>query len=252
MKGDRASEVKESVRKRVWEEMERQNIARFPRPVFGRIPNFVGAETAARRLAALPEFGEARVVKVNPDSPQRPVRELVLSLGKVLLMPTPRLRGGFVVLESGRLPSNSLRRASTIRGALQYGVPVGLGELPEVDLLVMGSVAVSRRGARVGKGGGYGEIEFAILQELGLVRDGTPIATTVHEVQIVEGIPLEEHDVPVDIIVTPKRVIESMTPYPRPRGLLWNKIGEDAVGRMPILRELRGRTKNQRRMLDPS
>lgn len=245
MEGKKASEAKAAIRRRVWEEMERQNIASFPRPVFGRIPNFVGAESAARRLAALPEFREAEVVKVNPDAPQRPVRELVLKLGKVLLMPTPRLRSGFVILEPERLPVNSIRRASTIRGALQHGVSVGLDRLPEVDLLVMGSVAVSLGGVRVGKGGGYGEIEFAVLRELGLVHDGTPIATSVHEVQIVEGIPLEEHDVPVDIIVTPKRVIKSRAHHPRPRGLLWDRLEEDAIVRMPILRELRERARNR-------
>jgi hypothetical protein len=47
---------------------------RFPRPVHHRIPNFVDAEAAAQRLAMLPEFKGARVVKVNPDTPQKMVR----------------------------------------------------------------------------------------------------------------------------------------------------------------------------------
>lgn len=38
-----------------------------------RIPNFVDAEKAAQRLAELPEFKAAKVIKVNPDTPQKKV-----------------------------------------------------------------------------------------------------------------------------------------------------------------------------------
>jgi hypothetical protein len=48
-------------------------VCRFPRPVHHRIPNFVDAEKAAARLAQLPEFQAAAVVKVNPDTPQKMV-----------------------------------------------------------------------------------------------------------------------------------------------------------------------------------
>jgi hypothetical protein len=48
-------------------------LCRFPRPVHHRIPNFVDAEKAAARLAGLPEFKAAAVVKVNPDTPQKMV-----------------------------------------------------------------------------------------------------------------------------------------------------------------------------------
>jgi hypothetical protein len=41
--------------------------------VHHRIPNFVDAEKAAQRLADLPEFKAAKVVKVNPDTPQKMV-----------------------------------------------------------------------------------------------------------------------------------------------------------------------------------
>ncbi|CAL1377527.1 unnamed protein product [Linum trigynum] len=37
------------IRKRVWDLMEAQNFARIPRPVHHRIPNFVGASTAAEK-----------------------------------------------------------------------------------------------------------------------------------------------------------------------------------------------------------
>jgi len=53
------------MRTKIWDFMEAHDIARYPRPVHHRIPNFVDAEKAAARLAALPEFLAARCVKVR-------------------------------------------------------------------------------------------------------------------------------------------------------------------------------------------
>ena len=80
------------IRKRTWDLMEAKNIARFPRPVHHRIPNFDGAEAAAERLSKLEEFVAAKCIKVNPDTPQRPVRHAVLDTGQDALdaaTPTP-------------------------------------------------------------------------------------------------------------------------------------------------------------------
>lgn len=41
------------IRKRVWDLMEAQNIAQFPRPVHHRIPNFIGASIAADKVQRL-------------------------------------------------------------------------------------------------------------------------------------------------------------------------------------------------------
>lgn len=55
-----------------------------------------------------------------------------------------------------------------------------------VDLVVCGSVAVNRQGARVGKGGGFSDLELGLLIEAGLVDDQTTVATTVHSVQVLD------------------------------------------------------------------
>lgn len=219
--------------------LEEDGFARFPKPIVGRIPNFVGAEAAANKLIELTIFKEAERVKVNPDSPQRPVRHAVIRSGKILLTPTPRLRNGFLLLQPGSIPLSAIRKASTIGGAGQYGKSVSLFQMPDIDLVVLGSVAVSPDGARLGKGHGYGEIEFGILKELNLISERAKIVTTVHEAQIVNKIPIEEHDVPVDFIVTPKRVLETKTPYPRPPGIIWNKITSKMLEEMPVLKELK-------------
>lgn len=233
-----AASTKEEIRRKVWTHLEDHNIARFPRPVFRRIPNFVGAEEAAKRAAELSEFEAAARVKVNPDSPQRPVRMAVLSSGKVLLMPTPRLSQGFLLLDRRRV-AGSIAFASSIKGAFSLGEKVPLGQLPNIDLIVVGSVAVSRDGARIGKGEGYSELEYGILRECKLVNESTTIITTVHDAQVVEHIPVEEHDISVDYIVTPTRVIKTERAHPRPEGIIWKKVNSEMLERMPILAELR-------------
>jgi len=191
---------------RVWLLMEERRIVGFPRPAFHRIPNFVGAKKAAQNLRELPEYKTAGMIFSNPDSPQKPVREAALEDGKIIVMATPGLRKGFLLLDPNTILRDRISRASTIRGAFKHGRFVEPSEV-KVDLFVAGSVAVSPDGGRLGKGTGYSDQEYAILKNSGGLAPNTPVVTTVHDVQIVAKIPREEWDVSVDVIVTPTRVI---------------------------------------------
>lgn len=226
-------ESKDDVRKRIWDLLESRNIADFPRPVHGRIPNFKGSVRATENLAKTEEFRRAKVIKVNPDSPQRHARYLALKEGKVVLVPTPRLRGQFHLLDPKEI--DDLGEASTIAGASKYGRLVDLEEIPKIDLVVVGSVAVTLRGDRVGKGEGYSELEWAILREVGKVSDETPVATTVHEVQIVDCIPVMPYDVPVDVIATDRRIIRTER-REKPTGLILEYLTKEKVERTPYLK----------------
>ncbi|XP_009600922.1 5-formyltetrahydrofolate cyclo-ligase-like protein COG0212 isoform X2 [Nicotiana tomentosiformis] len=168
------------IRKRIWDLMEAQNIAQFPRPVHHRIPNFLGASVAANKLSELEEFKGAKCVKVNPDTPQKQVRFLTLDGGKKLLTPQPRLRTGFFsVLESSMLSPGTIKEACTSAGVAKYGRPIGLDEKIQVDLIVIGSVAVDpRTGARLGKGEGFAELEYGMLRYMGAIDDSTPVVTS--------------------------------------------------------------------------
>jgi len=219
--------------------MEYSGLSRFPRPAFGRIPNFVGAEEATRRLVEQVEFQNAEAIKVNPDAPQSSVRLEVLSAGKVLLMPSPRLRRGFILLDPKTIPKKFHAEASSIKGSFKYGKFCSLAELPRIDLIVAGSVAVSTEGVRIGKGGGFSEMEYAILRELRLIEEKTPIFTTVHDVQIVDDAPKELHDFRVDAIITPTKVIRIQRRNQQPTGIFWEKISPNQLEDMPILLELR-------------
>ncbi|GMH31638.1 hypothetical protein Nepgr_033482 [Nepenthes gracilis] len=247
---DDAKAWKWRIRKRIWDLMEARNIALFPRPVHHRIPNFVGAPIAASKLGELEVFRASECVKVNPDSPQKRVRYLTLSGGKKLLTPQPRLRTGFFsVLELRMLTARSIDEVCTSVGVAKYGKPIGLDEEIKVDLIVIGSVAVDpKTGARLGKGEGFAELEYGMLRYMGAIDDSTPVVTTVHDEQLVDDIPAEKllvHDVPVDIICTPTRVIFTNTPIPKPKGIYWDKLSPEKLGQIRILRELKCRIERE-------
>jgi len=234
---DDVKRVKQEIRERIWRILEEKGVARFPKPIRGRIPNFIGAEAAAMRLFNTSLWMKAEVVKVNPDSPQRPVRYRALLDGKKVVMATPKLSKGFVLLEPNQIPPNKYLYASTIAGALSYGKVLRVDGIPPIDLVVTGSVAVDRRGSRLGKGGGYAELEYAILREIGAVDESVYVTTTVHDLQVIDGIPREEHDLTVDLIFTPTRTIYVNPRPPKPTGIYWNKLGDKS--HLDIIRELK-------------
>jgi 5-formyltetrahydrofolate cyclo-ligase len=232
--------TKADLRRRIWSLLTDKGVSRFPGAA-GRIPNFVGAERAARLLAALPEWQRARTCKCNPDAPQWPVRQLAIEQGKIVYMAVPRLRTErcFVELDPKRI-RGSLRQAATIQGAAAGGRSVRGADVPPLDLVVCGSVAVNRRGARVGKGGGYSDIEFALLKVWGKVSADTPIATTVHPLQLVaDEIEMRVHDIPVDLIVTPDEVVKTRTTFPRPSEIYWHLLSTERIAAIPVLDRLR-------------
>ncbi|MEM0358987.1 MAG: 5-formyltetrahydrofolate cyclo-ligase [Candidatus Hadarchaeales archaeon] len=226
-------EEKEKIRRRIWKLLEEKGVATFPKPIVGRIPNFLGSERAAELLRSSEIYSRAEVVFVSPDSPQLPVRRMVLEDGKKLIMASPRLKRGFLEIEGD--PSKA-----TLSRAMEWGKEVMPWDL-KIDLMVEGSVAVDPFGGRVGKGGGFGDLEFAILLETGAIGRETPIATTVHEFQIVENVPMESHDVPVDWIFTPKRLLEVKVKRPKPKGILWELLEPSKMEEIPILSILKER-----------
>lgn len=181
--------------------MENSGIAVFPLPCRGRIPNFKGAQAAARQLRKLEEWEETEAVFVNPDSPQRKIRENTLRDEKILIVASPRLKKGFLRIDPTETQGRE-RFASTIKGMFEFGVEVQ--EFPKPQLVVEGSVAVDSQGHRLGKGHGYGDTEIKTLKRMfGEVL----VVTTVHDAQVVEQVPFGEKDEKISMIVTPTRVI---------------------------------------------
>jgi 5-formyltetrahydrofolate cyclo-ligase len=237
-KDDVIRRQKEDIRRHIWSKMEETHVARFPMPVYGRIPNFEGAEIAAKRIAETQSFQRAKIVFCCPDSPQRWIRSIILREGKTLVMASPRLREDFILLEPQRIDPTNYTEASTITGAFKYGRRVGPSDL-KIDFKITGSVAVTVDGGRVGKGGGYSDIEYGLLREFDCIDEKTPIATTVHDLQVAVWVPMDpSHDMPVDMIATPTRLIETRTRIQRPRGISWSLLSNKQINEIPILRML--------------
>jgi 5-formyltetrahydrofolate cyclo-ligase len=159
-------------------------------------------------------------------------------------VPTPRLRAGFKRLDPVTIPKNKITEAASLSKGTKWAEDVPLATLPRMDAIVCGSVAVTRGGHRCGKGEGYSDLEYAILRELG--HPPVPVATTVHRVQVVAGLPRHQTDLPLSVIVTPENTFIVKRPPPAPKGIQWDRLTEENLQDMPILRDLRHKMTRRR------
>lgn len=227
--------AKQAVRAQVWDALTTAD-AVHDASVHGRIPNFKGAGQAAARLAALPAWQRATIVKAVPDKAQLPVRARALEEGKTVYMAVPKLATlkPFYLLDPAALTVPPVEAAAS-RTAAAVAPTVEVDALRPLDLIILGSVAVNRDGARIGKGAGYSDIEFALLTEAGLVTPETVVVTTVHRLQVTGTlIPTTEHDVGVDLIVTPEETIICPNPH-RPSGVDWSALTAEKIAAIPAL-----------------
>jgi len=235
---------KDIIRQMVWDHLDSANLVRFPRPCKGRIPNFHGHSRAANRLSKCKEYIDARTVKINSSRAQEKVRYLSLWDRKVLHVPCPALQDGFMwEIDGNDITDKKCKLAANKRGIKKFGTERRLRDLKgkHFDLVVVGSVAVCpKTGARVGQGSGFGDLEWGILSELGIVDEKTVVATTVHDIQVLDILPpymFQHHDLPVDIICTPAQTIRIRNRRSRPSGIDWNLLSREFFD-IPVIRDL--------------
>jgi len=234
---------KDILRSEVWSLLEERSVSIGP--VWSRIPNFIGADKAAQRLAELQIWKAAKVVKSNPDPPQIPVRLRALEDGKLVYVPVPELVKDypFIELDPNKLQRNGIpfEEVAPIEGAMEHGRKVGFQDMKPFDLAVVGCVAASRNGGRSGKGGGFADLEMGIFREMGLISADTPIVTTTHSLQVKENerVIMVAHDTPLDWIITPDEVIETQTMIAQPEGINWDTIKSDQYENIPFLLSLK-------------
>lgn len=242
---------KNDIRRHVWDFMEKHDIANFPRPVIHRIPNFKGATTAGHSLAQLPEFQQARTLKVGPDKPLEEVRFQVLAHPqKELLVPTPKLRRGLFnrLAAPPACSPEELRKLASRRGIDHDSKPVPIASRCKIDVVVVGSVAVDGFGRRLGKGEGFADLEYALAatNHGSAVGQDTVVITCVHDCQVFDCLPPDlfaEHDLPVDIIVTPTRVIRASIFLPKPKRIIWSLLTKEKLEQIEILKEIQFKEK---------
>ncbi|NVM27299.1 MAG: 5-formyltetrahydrofolate cyclo-ligase [Candidatus Helarchaeota archaeon] len=200
-------ETKQQIREQIWDKMAEDEIAQFPLPCFGRIPNFLGSEEASKMILKLPEFRKARFIFSAPDYVLHRVRELILQNRKDLLVATPHITE-FIILRN--IPPRMVRKAVTIKGMYKFGAQIRLNQIASpLDIFCQGSVAIDRKGNRLGKGKGYGDREFHLLKQEGVIDDQTLVITVVHDMQVLDNFMelMEPQDVKVQIALTPTEII---------------------------------------------
>lgn len=199
-------EQKEILRKSVYDSIFYGGFSNRPNGDYGKIPDFKGSDIAAQILAKTEEWKKSKTIFVSPDSAQTPLRYLALKDNKNLIMASPNLEHGYYFLDGSSLDGVEME-ASTKEGALKYKTDNDSTHHLSVDLLVEGSVAVDREGHRIGKGKGYGDREIADLLERKLIKATTPLATTIHPLQLVDFVPTEDHDQKLNMLVTTEEII---------------------------------------------
>ncbi|KAK7913035.1 hypothetical protein WMY93_013246 [Mugilogobius chulae] len=78
------------------------------------------------------------------------------------------------------------------------------------------------------------------MASMGVVNESTVVVTIVHDCQVVE-IPeglIESHDLTVDYILTPTRVIQTDCQLPKPQEIIWSKLDIEKLEKIPILKKL--------------
>jgi 5-formyltetrahydrofolate cyclo-ligase len=232
---DAIDDAKDAVRHRVWQLLVDAGAA--APDSYGKIPDFREAANTASRLADLEGWKAAQVVKANPDAAQHAVRAQALRDRKLLYMAVPRMATlrPFYLLDPASTPAIDPDQATTKESAAQHALRISVDDMKPVDLVVCGSVAVSRNGARIGKGAGYSDLEFALLTTAGLITDATIIVAPVHQLQVIdEPLPETQHDFSVDVIITPAETIECPR-RPRPPGIIWEHVSAEKISAIPAL-----------------
>jgi 5-formyltetrahydrofolate cyclo-ligase len=241
---------KDVVRNRIWSALDEAGVA--VGPAWSMIPNFVGADAAAWHLAQTPDWKAARTVKTNPDQAQMPIRLRALHEGKLLFAPVPYLTQDFPYLRIDPAVMTakgiSFELAATAQGFVEHGDRIGFEEVAPLDFCVVGSVAVTRGGARTGKGAGFADLETAIFRELGIISDTTPITTSIHSLQLVDSdaVVMQAHDSPLDYVATELELIKTGNTAQRPGGVQWDRVQPDQFETIPFLAELRDRMLQRR------
>jgi 5-formyltetrahydrofolate cyclo-ligase len=241
---------KDQVRGDVWNRLDEGGHAMGP--TWSHIPNFVGADMAAWHLAQTSQWKNASTVKCNPDPAQIPLRLRALYEGKMLYAPVPYLTREFPYLriDPKKIVDKgvSFELAATSEGYMMHGERIGFEDVEPLDFCIVGSVAVSRKGGRTGKGAGFADLETGIFRELGIIGQATPMATTIHSSQLVDDarVFMMPHDSPLDFVATEKELIITGNTAPRPTGVSWDAVLPDQFETIPFLRSLRARMEQRK------
>ncbi|KAH8347234.1 hypothetical protein KR059_007040 [Drosophila kikkawai] len=238
--------TKRSLRVQTWKKIQEGKVGIGFNNIFNRIPAFLDAEKAAALLINEEEFKKAQHIKVNIDRALHDFKEQALLANKSVYLPSTRDSSALCLKVD--VPADATeeqkKEALRVQDIQKFRTEIGLDSGLKLDIVVIGSVVVSRDGYRIGRGNGFADLDIGLLIELGAITPQTVIATIVHDLQVVDSLPVElfqKYDTPVDIIVTPTEVIRVAKRLPRPNGVFWELLSERRLKILPVLQQLKER-----------
>lgn len=157
----------------------------------------------AARVLALPELCVARTVALYQALPSEPATAGLWHAlaARGLRTVFPRIEKGTRVLVFGAADGE----ADLVRGPLGIRQPAPGRDvaLDAIDVFVVPGVAFDLGGWRLGYGGGYYDTTLA------RARADAPRIGLCFDEELLERLPHEAHDAPVDVVVTDERTIRS-------------------------------------------
>lgn len=214
--------------------------------LYNRIPNFVDSDKAIALLAETEEFKKANHIKVQMDRVLNGVKLQAVLANKNLYLPSTSNSKALYMKVVLPADATDEQKAELVSWKYKYReeerVEIGIENKVPLDMVVLGSVVVSRDGYRIGRGNGYSDLDIGLLAQVGSLTPNTLIVTLVHDVQVVDNLPthlFQKFDTPVDIIVTPTEVIRVGQRLPRPTGIFWELLSQRRLKIVPVLEVLK-------------
>ena len=247
-------------RKRIWSLVYRELLrhavpdSRFNCDFLHFVPDFRDSGSATSRVAELPAYAAASTILVTADNSLESLRARALRDGKKILVATYRLRRGFVLLDPARISESRYELAACLDGMEKTGVgrSVSLAQLRDeggrVDLCVTGGLVFSSSGVVIWEGTSLFEVQWALLQDLGVLDVQTPVVAVAHACQVVDEAalgmdvftPSPKGEVQCDFVATPERLIEIEGAVKHAGGVDFDTMEQDVLDNIQPLQELRG------------
>ncbi len=157
---------------------------------------------ACRNLVSTPQFQSASAVMMYLSLPHEvDTSEVILyawQLGKMVVVPKISWQQRHMIpVQINSLETGFSTEVAGLRNPIT-GVPM---PIEEIDLVVAPALGFDRKGNRLGRGGAYYD-RFLANEQLEASRCGFAFAE-----QVIDSIPVIEHDEPVDFLVTDEGII---------------------------------------------
>ena len=233
-------------RVKIWAELDKVAYpdSRFSWDFAEFIIDYEGSDKCAELLTQMDIYKQAEVIFITPDNNLETLRRIAFEDKKTVVMTNYGITRGFFLIRPGQIPEGKEEIASLLDGVGRYWKHQTLAQLKEsvgrIDMMVTGASAITPGGIRFGKGHGYFDLEWAMTYTMGLVDTGTPVVAVGHDCQVVDvDVEVRDFDTAIDYIVTPTRVIQTRSEYPKPTGgIIWSELAPGMREQIPPVNEI--------------